>query len=228
MDTVLLHVSIVGGREPSVKRVEGRLLRPHESLGDVADPKVVRAKDRAAWRRWLERHHATSPSIRLAIAKKGATVAAVSYVDAVEEALCFGWIDGTAWSIDDQAYLQLMSPRKPGSGWSAINKARIERLIADDLMAPAGLATIEAAKLDGSWSKLDASHALKVPRDLAVALRSYPDAKRHFDAFPPSARRVILQWIDAAKRPDTRSKRIEETARLANEDVRANQPTRAR
>jgi uncharacterized protein YdeI (YjbR/CyaY-like superfamily) len=194
----------------------------------VAEQKVVRAKDRATWRRWLERHHSTSPSIRLAIAKKGATVAAVSYVDAVEEALCFGWIDGQAWTLDDQAYLQLMSPRKPGSGWSAINKGRIERLISDDRMAPAGLAAIEAAKLDGSWSKLDASHALKVPRDLAVALRSYPHAKRHFDAFPPSARRVILQWIDAAKRPETRSKRIEETARLANEDVRANQPPRAR
>ena len=91
-------------------------------------------------------------------------------------------------------------------------------------MAAPGLASIEAAKADGSWSKLDASHALEVPRDLATALRSSPNAKRHFDAFPPSARRAILQWIDDAKRPETRAKRIAETARLAERNVRANQP----
>ena len=190
----------------------------------MADEPIVRAKDRAAWRRWLERHHATSPSVRLAIGKKGASVPHVGYADAVEEALCFGWIDGRAGSLDDDAYLQLMSRRKPGSGWSAINKERIDRLTAAGLMTPAGQAVIDAAKADGSWSKLDASEALTVPRDLATAFRAYPDAKRHFDAFPPSARKVILAWIGDAKRPETRAKRVEEAARLANENVRANQP----
>ena len=190
----------------------------------MADEPIVRARDRAAWRRWLERHHATSPSVRLAIGKKGASVPHVGYADAVEEALCFGWIDGRAGSLDDDAYLLLMSRRKPGSGWSAINKERIERMTAAGLMTPAGQAVIDAARADGSWSKLDASEALTVPRDLAAAFRASPDAKRHFDAFPPSARKVILAWIGDAKRPETRAKRVEETARLANENVRANQP----
>ena len=193
----------------------------------MADEPIVRAKDRAAWRRWLERHHATSPSVRLAIGKKGASVPRVGYADAVEEALCFGWIDGRAGSLDDDAYLLLMSRRKPRSGWSAINKERIERMTAAGLMTPAGQAAIDAARADGSWAKLDASEALTVPRDLATAFRAYPDATRHFDTFPPSARKVILAWIGDAKRPETRAKRIEETARLANENVRANQPRRA-
>ena len=190
----------------------------------MANEPIVRAKDRAAWRRWLERHHATSPSIRLAIGKKGAAISHVTYAEAVEEALCFGWIDGRAGSLDDDAYLLLMTRRKPGSGWSAINKERIERMAAAGKMTPAGQAVIDAAKADGTWSKLDASEALAVPRDLATAFRAHPDAKRHFDAFPPSARKVILAWIGDAKRPETRAKRVEEAARLANENVRANQP----
>ena len=156
--------------------------------------------------------------------KKGATVPGITYEEAVEEALCFGWIDSTAGTIDDQRYKMWMAPRKPGSGWSAVNKRRIERLLALDLIAPAGLAAIEGAKADGSWGRLDASHALRIPRDLAAAMRAYPDARKHFDAFPPSARRVILRWIDAARTEGTRTKRIEETARLANDGVRANQP----
>jgi uncharacterized protein YdeI (YjbR/CyaY-like superfamily) len=190
----------------------------------MANEPIVRAKDRAAWRRWLERHHATSPSIRLAIGKKGAAIPHVTSAEAVEEALCFGWIDGRAGSLDDDAYLLLMTRRKPGSGWSAINKERIERMAAAGKMTPAGQAVIDAAKSDGTWSKLDASEALTVPRDLATAFRAYPDAKRHFDAFPPSARKVILAWIGDAKRPETRAKRVDEAARLANENVRANQP----
>lgn len=184
---------------------------------------VVRAKDRAAWRRWLERNHASSPSVWLVIHKKGHPTGRLLYEDAVQEALCFGWIDSTANALDEHNYKLWMAPRKPRSGWSAVNKRRIERLFADGQIAPAGLAAIDAAKRDGSWAALDASHSLVVPRDLAKAFKRYPDAARHFDAFPPSARRVILQWIDAAKRPETRAKRIDETARLADDDIRANQ-----
>jgi uncharacterized protein YdeI (YjbR/CyaY-like superfamily) len=183
----------------------------------------VAPKDRAAWRRWLERHHATSGAVWLMLAKKGASVRAVSYEEAVEEALCFGWIDSTANSVDDERYKIWMAPRRRGSGWSAVNKRRIERLVAERRMAPAGLAVIEAARADGSWSRLDDSHALKVPKDLATALAGYPNARRHFDAFPPSARRGILHWIDSAKRPETRARRVEQTARLAEDDIRANQ-----
>jgi len=183
----------------------------------------VVAKDRAAWRRWLERHHATSDGVWLLIAKKGSGLPSVTYEEAVEEALCFGWIDAKANSLDDRRYKQWMARRKPGSGWSDSNKRRVERLIAEGRMAAAGLAAIEAAKAAGSWSKLDASRSLAVPRDLAAAMRAYPSARKHFDAFPPSARPAILQWIAAAKRPETRAKRVEETARLAQENIRANE-----
>lgn len=191
-------------------------------------PPQIEAKDRAAWRRWLERNHATSDGVWLVIAKKASGLASVTQVEAVEEALCFGWIDAKANRLDDRRWKQWMGRRKPGSGWSAVNKRRVERLIAEGRMAPAGLAAIEAAKADGSWSKLDASHALTVPADLARALRAFPNAGARFDAFPPSSRRAILEWIDAAKRPETRARRIEETARLAEDGVRANQPRPAR
>ena len=159
----------------------------------------------------------------LVLAKKGSSLRTVSYAEAVEEALCFGWIDSKANTVGADRYKLWMAPRKRGSGWSAVNKRRLERLIAEGLVAPAGLAAIEAAKADGSWARLDASHSLDVPRDLASALAAYPSARPHFDAFPPSARRGILEWIDAAKRPETRARRVAETARLAEENVRANQ-----
>ena len=188
------------------------------------DPPLVKPKDRAAWRRWLERHHATSGPIALALLKKGSSAPGVTYEEAVLEALCFGWIDSTAGRIDDDHYSVRMVRRKPTSGWSAVNKRRIRRLRAEGLMRPAGLAAIEAAKANGTWAKLDASHALEVPKDLAAAFRRHAGSKRHFDAFPPSSRRMILEWIDHAKRPETRAKRVEEAARLAKDDIRAHHP----
>jgi uncharacterized protein YdeI (YjbR/CyaY-like superfamily) len=117
--------------------------------------------------------------------------------------------------------MQWMAPRKPGSGWSALNKRRVERLLAEGRIAPAGLAKIQAARADGSWTALDAVEALEVPEDLHAALAGYPDARRRFDAFPPSARKMILGWISTAKKPETRAARIAETARLAQQNVRA-------
>ena len=190
----------------------------------VGASEEVVAKDRAAWRRWLERHHATSDGVWLVIAKKGSGIPSVTYEESVEEALCFGWIDAKANSLDDRRYKQWMARRKPGSGWAASNKRRVERLIAEGRMAPAGLRAVQAAKADGSWTKLDGSEALEVPTNLAKALKRYPNARKHFDAFPPSARRVILQWIGTAKKAETRAKRVEETARLAEDNVRAAQP----
>ena len=115
------------------------------------------------------------------------------------------------------------APRKPGTGWSRHNKERIERLMAAGKMAPAGLAKVEAAKRDGSWNALDAVEALEVPDDLVQALAARPPAAQHFDTFPRSVKRGILEWISNAKKPETRAARIEETARLAAENRRANQ-----
>jgi uncharacterized protein YdeI (YjbR/CyaY-like superfamily) len=115
------------------------------------------------------------------------------------------------------------SPRKRGSAWSRPNKLRVERLLREGLMAEAGLARVEEAKRDGSWTRLDAVWDLVVPDDLEAAFADHPGARAHWDAFPPSARRAILEWIVQARRPDTRARRVEETARLAARGERANQ-----
>ncbi len=141
----------------------------------------------------------------------------------MEEALCFGWIDSTARTLDDERTMQWFAPRKPRSGWSTPNKERVARLITTGLLAPAGLAKIDAAKQDGSWSALDAVEALEVPPDLGAALAANPAAQQHWDAFPRSVKRGILAWIATARRPETRARRVAETARLAADNIRAHQ-----
>lgn len=186
------------------------------------------AETRAQWRAWLEANHARVGGVWLVTYKKGSGKPYLDYAAAVEEALCFGWVDSKPGKLDDESTMLYYAPRKPGSGWSRPNKERIERLTAANLMAPAGLARVEAAKADGSWSALDAAEALEVPVDLNASLDADPDARRNFDAFPRSAKRGILEWVYAAKRPETRARRVEETARLAAQNVRANQwPTTA-
>lgn len=183
----------------------------------------VHSKSRAAWRTWLHKHHEQEMGVWLISYKKATGKARMEYEDIVEEALCFGWIDSTARTLDDERTMLYVAPRKKGSGWSRPNKERIERLLAAGLMEPAGLARIQAAKRDGSWSKLDSVEALEVPRDLATALARYKEAAANFEAFPRSAKRGILEWIVNARKPETGQKRIDETARLAARNERANQ-----
>ncbi|MCA9969263.1 MAG: YdeI/OmpD-associated family protein [Anaerolineales bacterium] len=183
----------------------------------------IQIESRAAWRAWLAENHTRPDGIWLVTFKKHCGDRYVSYDDVVEEALCFGWIDSLPRRLDENRTMLWLSPRKPGSGWSRLNKERIARMQAAGLLAPAGLASIAAAQADGSWEMLDAVENLEIPPDLAVALAAYPDAARHFDAFPRSAKRGILEWVLQAKRPSTRANRIAETARLAQENVRANQ-----
>jgi uncharacterized protein YdeI (YjbR/CyaY-like superfamily) len=137
----------------------------------------------------------------------------------VEEALCFGWIDSVMNPLDDQRLKQLLTPGKPGGTWSASNKIRVERLTSQGLMRPAGLAAIDAAMANGSWTILDEVDALVVPSDLAAALAADP-AAANFEALPASARRAFLWCIISAKRPETRAKRVAETARMAAENRR--------
>ena len=155
--------------------------------------------------------------------KKGSGGPHVPYGDVVEEALCFGWVDSLPRKLDDQRSQLLVTPRKPGSRWSKLNRERVERLSAAGRMAPAGLAVVEAAKADGTWTALDAVEALEEPGDLRAALDAEPEARRQWDAFPRSTRRGILEWILAAKRPETRAARVRETAEQAARGVRANQ-----
>jgi len=149
--------------------------------------------------------------------------AGLTYEEAVQEALCFGWIDSKGAKLDDERTMLWMSPRKRGSGWARTNKVRIERLLADGLMAPAGLALIEEAKRDGSWTLLDDVENLVVPDDLAAALRQLPGATERWDALPPSVRRGALEQLVQAKRPETRARRVAEFARVTAEGERPGQ-----
>ncbi len=178
--------------------------------------------DRAAWRAWLAKHHAVSTGVWLISYKKAAGKPRIEYGEAVEEALCFGWIDSREKSLDDERSMQYYAPRKAGGTWSRSNKERVERLIREGRMTPAGLAKIEAAKADGSWTKLDAVEDLVIPPDLEQALAAVAAADRNFRAFTPGSRKNILAWIASAKRPETRQRRVRETAELAAKNLRAN------
>jgi uncharacterized protein YdeI (YjbR/CyaY-like superfamily) len=181
----------------------------------------VHADDRATWRAWLEANHASVPGVWLVTWRPRSGRVGLDYEAAVEEALCFGWVDSTGGSYDDDRGKLYFAPRKTRSAWAATNKARVERLIADGRMAPAGLAAIEQAKANGSWTVLDGPERLEVPPDLAAALERLPPAAVNFAAFPPSARKMHLGWIALAQRPETRAERIAKIAEAAARNERA-------
>lgn len=180
------------------------------------------APDRKTWRKWLEKNHAKKQGVWLIYYKKESGKPRVAYAEAVEEALCFGWIDSRPNALDAERYMQLFSPRKPKSPWSKLNKERAERLIKAGLMAPAGMDKIEQAKKNGTWDSYDEVEVLTMPPDLERALDANPAAKRNFEAFPPSSKKNILWWIASAKRPETRTRRIQETVSLAAKNLKAN------
>ena len=179
----------------------------------------VDPRTRARWRAWLAKNHERGEGVWLVLGKKSAKTRRLSYDEAVEEALCFGWIDSRSRSLDDERALLWMAPRSAKSNWSKSNKDRVERLVAAGRMAAAGLALVEAAKKSGTWSALDKVDALLMPKDLAAALRA-ARGYENFNAFPPGSRRNVLAWIESAKKPETRARRIAETARLAAMNIR--------
>jgi uncharacterized protein YdeI (YjbR/CyaY-like superfamily) len=190
-------------------------------MNGIRDLQIVEPASRVEWREWLIQNHTQKESIWLAVAKKGHK--GVSVPEAVEEALCFGWIDSTANKLDEKRYKLLLAPRKRNSVWSKINKARVAKLIKSKLMMPAGMAMIQVAKKTGTWKSLNDIDKLKSPVDLTKALGKNKKAKAYFDAFPPSSKKQILYWIASAKTPETRNKRIAETVTKAAQNIRANQ-----
>lgn len=171
----------------------------------------IYASDRASWREWLEQNHRTSSGIWLIYYKVKSGKPSVLYAEAVKEALCFGWIDSKVKSIDEERYRQIFTPRKPKSVWSKLNKQYVEELIDQKLMTDAGLTKILAAKQDNSWTILDAIEALVIPADLIAALGNNQTAQQNFEQFGNSSKKNILFWIESAKRPETRLKRVEQT-----------------
>jgi uncharacterized protein YdeI (YjbR/CyaY-like superfamily) len=183
-------------------------------MGALDDAPEVPADDRAQWRTWLEANHATSRGCWLVTWKRGRGPV-LEYEAAVEEALCFGWIDSVGGGGDADRRRQYYSPRKPRSGWAATNKARVERLIAEGRMAPAGLAAIERAKANGSWELLDAAESGAVPDDLVAALAASLTATERWDGYAPSTRKMLVAWVTGAKRPETRASRIAQIVEAA-------------
>lgn len=181
------------------------------------------AADRAAWRVWLQQNHGSEKSVWLIIYRKESGVPSVYYPEAVDEALCFGWIDSKPNKRDDQSYYQFFTRRNPKSKWSRVNKQKVGRLTEEGLMMEAGLKAIEAAKQNGAWTALDEVENLTVPPDLRAQLDANPAAGAYFEQFPRSVKRGILEWISNAKQPETRNKRIQETVTLAERNERANQ-----
>jgi uncharacterized protein YdeI (YjbR/CyaY-like superfamily) len=164
----------------------------------------------------LRHHHRTSPGVWLVYHKKGSGIPSVSYAEAVEEALCFGWIDSKIHAIDSLRYRQIFTPRKPRSTWSKLNKRRVAALIRGKRMTAAGMAKITAARKDGSWKSLDEVENLRMPAELTRALAADTQARQYFEEFSDSARKLIIRWITSAKRPETRLKRIRTTVSLAS------------
>jgi uncharacterized protein YdeI (YjbR/CyaY-like superfamily) len=187
-------------------------------MNALDDAPLVDFVGRRTWRSWLEANHATSKGVWLVMNRREAR--ASLYETAVEEALCFGWIDSTAGRVDDERGKLYFAPRKANSGWAATNKARLERLLAEGRMAPAGLAAIERAKANGSWTLLDSVERLEVPKDLAAAMAARPPAATNYAAWPPGVRKQALTTLVQARRPETRLARIGRIVDAAERNVR--------
>jgi uncharacterized protein YdeI (YjbR/CyaY-like superfamily) len=168
---------------------------------------LLELPDRTALHAWLERHHATSPGVHLAVSRKGGTRTSLTYEEAVLEGLAFGWIDSTAHRLDEGRMSILFTPRKPTSTWSRSNKLRVERLLGQGLMQPAGVAAVERAKANGSWTLLDDVEDLKLPEDLAAGIAA-SGVSGAWESASASQRKMALHWIASARRPETRERRI--------------------
>ena len=193
--------------------------------GGVAhrDRERVHFETGAAWRAWLDEHHETCDGVWLVSWKAHTGKARMTYEESVEEALAVGWVDSMSAAVDEDRTMLWFARRRPASAWSRPNKIRVQRLEAQGRMGPAGRRAVELAQANGSWSKLDEVEDLLVPPDLETALGAHEGARAHWDSFPRSVRRGILEWIVQAKREPTRAKRIAETAEHAARGERAHQ-----
>lgn len=185
--------------------------------------KTYYPKSQAHWRKWLEKNHVREDGVWMMIYKKDSNKPTITWGEAVEEALCFGWIDSIKKTLDDQCAVQFFSKRKPKGTWSKINKAKVEKLIAAEKMTDAGMACIEIAKQNGSWNLLDDVEELIIPKDLETAFRKNKGSRKYFQALSRSTQKAMLQWIALAKQPETRQRRISEIAESAGLQERPKQ-----
>ncbi|MBI1316554.1 hypothetical protein GC167_06810 [bacterium] len=201
-------------------------MESRESQGFVAFPDYrgkpsIAAPDVFDWRQWLALNHASARGCWLVMFKKESGHPSVYYPEAVDEALCWGWIDSGINKRDEVSFYQYFAPRHPKSLWSRVNKEKIERMQAEGRLQPSGLRTIALAKETGTWNALDDVENLVVPSELSEAFARWPGSEAHWQAFPRSVKRGQLEWIAAAVQPQTRSKRVEAVASKAAENRRA-------
>jgi uncharacterized protein YdeI (YjbR/CyaY-like superfamily) len=180
-------------------------------------------QNRLEWREWLQEHHDKKSSIWLIYHKKKANTLRITWSEAVDEALCFGWIDSKSKPIDNDRYMQFFSRRKPNSVWSKINKAKVQRLTEEGLMTRAGLDVVAHAKRNGSWTALDEIEELIIPEDLQEEFRKRPVALSYFLSLSRSDKRNILQWVVLAKKAETRSNRITRIVDCGDLNMKPNQ-----
>jgi uncharacterized protein YdeI (YjbR/CyaY-like superfamily) len=180
-------------------------------VAPASDYPIVLFADRTAFREWLSAHHASQRGLWLRIAKAASPLQSVTYAEALDLALCFGWIDGQKRSYDEESFLQKFTPRQKRSPWSKRNRDHVARLIAAREMHPAGLAAVEAAKADGRWDRAyDSPGTVTVPDDLEAALDEHPEARAFFETLKGANRYAILYRIQTAIKPETRARRIAE------------------
>ncbi|TAF64690.1 MAG: hypothetical protein EAZ55_10645 [Cytophagales bacterium] len=182
------------------------------------------AKDRQTWRDWLQENHETKKAVWLIIYRKNTNTSSVSYPEAVDEALCFGWIDSSVRKRDEESFYQFFSKRNPKSNWSKLNKEKIAYLTEQNLMTEAGKKAVAIAQKNGAWNALDEVEALILPLDLESAFRALPttDALQNWEGFSRSARRGILEWLFNAKKEETRQRRIKLIVEAAQENEKLN------
>ncbi len=187
----------------------------------ISDAEIYYPKSAAHWRRWLDKNHDKKESVWVVFYRQSAQHPTLTWSEAVDEALCYGWIDSVKRPYDAERSIQFFSRRKPKSTWSRINKNKVERLIADGRMKEAGHASIHTARQNGSWEMLDAVEDLTIPADLKAALRKQRGATACFDSLSRSVKKLALHRLLMAKKPETRQKRIEEILTAAAEKQNA-------
>jgi len=187
-----------------------------------ADVNTFSAGTAAGWRAWLAQNCRSQKEVWLVIYHTGSGTPSMRYHEAIEHALCYGWIDSQARKRDADSSCLRFTPRNPRSTWSRVNRQRARKMIDLGLMTEHGQALIELARANGTWQVLPDAESSAIPGDLQELLDRDEAARKNFENFPPSSKRLILEWVAAAKRPDTRRRRINQTANLAAVNIRAN------
>jgi uncharacterized protein YdeI (YjbR/CyaY-like superfamily) len=210
------------------EQVDQQLAGQGESISPSINPAtgkfgypIHHVETRAQWRAWLEVNHASTRGVWLCSWRPATGRPRCPYPGVVEEAICFGWIDSTVTSLDDERGLQLLTPRNPKSAWTRLNRQRVAAMEAAGLMTEAGRRTVTIAQQNGRWTIFDAVEDLIEPDELKVALDADPEARRGWDRFKPGARKVMLWWVISAVGADTRQRRIDEIVSKSAVGLRA-------